>query len=176
MNLQEKEQLVGEVTESFSGAAAAFLVDYRGCSCSALTSLRKELRPSGAKFSIVKNTLLKRAVEGTDAAGLESVLTGPTAVVWTSEDPVTPAKVVAKFAKSQETFSVKGAVVEGKVVEASAVAELAELPSRDELLAKLLSVINAPATQLLRTINEPAAQLARLLGAWEKELEKKGGE
>lgn len=173
MNLQEKEQLVGQVSESFSGASAAFLVDYRGCSCSALTELRKELRPSGARFAVVKNTLLRRAIEGTDAAGLDSVLNGPTAVVWTGNDPVAPAKVLAKFAKKQETFNIKAGIVEGKIVEPSAIAALAELPSRDELFSKLLSVINAPATRLLQTINEPAAQLVRLLSAVQSELEKK---
>ncbi|MCL4143515.1 UNVERIFIED_CONTAM: hypothetical protein GTU68_024239 [Idotea baltica] len=175
MNLQDKEQLVGQVSQSFSDAAATFIVDYRGCSCQALTELRKELRPSGATFSVVKNTLIRRAIEGTDVTGLDSVLKGPTAVVWTGEDPVAPAKVISKFAKAQESFSIKAGIVDGKVVDASGIAGLAELPSREELFSKLLSLINAPATKLLQTINEPAGQLVRLLGAWQQELEKKDG-
>lgn len=173
MNQREKELLVGEVSERFSAATAAFLVNFEGCSCESLTALRRELRPTGAQFAIVKNTLIKRAVSGTNAEGLDSALVGPTAVVWTGADPVSPAKVVAKFAKAQEKFSIKAGVVEGKVVNAEAVSQLAELPSREELLSKLLAIINAPATQLLRTINAPAAQVVRLLGAWQRELEKK---
>lgn len=173
MNFQEKEQLVGEVGEYFASSGAAYLVNFEGCSCQSLTELRSELRPSGAKFAIVKNTLIKRAVAGTDAEGIGEGLVGPTAVVWAGEDPVAPAKVISKFAKAQDSFSIKSGLIDGKVIDAAGVGQLAELPSKEELLSKLLALINAPATQLLQTINAPAAQVVRLLGAWQSELEKK---
>ena len=172
MNLQQKEQIVGQVGERFQESGAAFVVDYQGCSCSALTGLRNELRPTGSKFAVVKNTLVKRAISGTDVDELSKVLEGPTAVVWAGEDPVAPAKVLAKFAKDQESFSIKAGIVEGKVVDAAQVAQLATMPSREELYAKLLALMNAPATQLVQMLNAPASSLARLLGAWKSELEK----
>jgi large subunit ribosomal protein L10 len=174
MNLQQKEIVVGEVSQRFANATAAYFVNFEGCTCQSLTKLRQDLRPSGASFAIVKNTLIRLAIAGTDAQPLGENLVGPTAVVWTGTDPVAPAKVIAKFAKDQKKFEIKSGIVEGKVVDAVAVTQLAELPSREELLSNLLALINAPAVQLLRTINAPAAQVVRLLGAWQRELEKKG--
>ena len=173
MNLQQKEQAVSQLNAQFTAAAASYLVDYQGCSCAELTQLRSDLRPTGAKFAVVKNTLAKRAVAETSAAGLEEVLQGPTAVVWSESDPVTPAKILTKFAKDKESFSIKAGVVDGRVVDLAEIETLAKLPSREELFAKLLAVINAPATQLLQVMNAPAGNLARLLGAWKGELEKK---
>ncbi len=171
MNFQEKEQAVVDLNTRFTGSAASFLVDYQGCSCSDLTKLRGDLRPTGAVFAVVKNTLAKRAVAETDAAGLDVALEGPTAVVWSEVDPVSPAKILTKFAKKQEGFSIKAGVVDGKVVSLSEIESLAELPSREELLSKLLALINAPATQLLQVMNAPAGGLVRLLGAWKEKLE-----
>jgi large subunit ribosomal protein L10 len=100
------------------------------------------------------------------------MLTGATAVVWSANDPVQPAKLLTEFAKDSETFKLKGGVVDGSVVQVKDVEALAKLPSREELLSKLLALINAPATQLLRTINAPGQQLVTLLSRYKDKLEK----
>lgn len=174
MNLAEKQSEVTALTEEFRGAAASFLVGYQGCKCSELTDLRRKLRPAGAKFSVVKNTLACRALEEAGIKGLDSHFIGPVGVIWSEKDPVTPAKVLTEFAKNVEAFKLKGGVVDGNVVSAPDVEALAKLPSKEQILANLLALINAPATRLLQTINAPASSLARLLGAWRAEIEKKG--
>ena len=171
MTPHEKQQAVKEIGELFSGAPAAFLVDYKGCDCEALNELRSNLRASGSRFAVVKNTLAKRAVEGTAVAEIEKHFTGPTGVVWAGDDPVSPAKVVAEFAKAQETFSLKAGVVDGATVGPSEIENLATLPTKDELVAKLLALMNAPAVKLLQTINAPAQNLVQLLNAWRAEKE-----
>ncbi|MFN8390880.1 MAG: 50S ribosomal protein L10 [Bdellovibrionota bacterium] len=174
MNLQEKEGMVGELVEKFNGSELAVLIGYQGCTCEELTRLRKKLKPVGGQFAVVKNTLARRAVTGTERDGLKDMFVGPTAVVWSGEDPIGPAKVIKEFAKEIEKFTVKAGFVGEKVLSASEVETLASLPTREETLAKLLALINAPATRLLQTINAPASSLARLLGAWHSELEKRG--
>ena len=173
MTPQEKQQAVADLNARFTKSPASFLVSYQGCSCEELTALRKDLRPSGAHFAVVKNTLAKIAIEKTDAADLREQFSGPVAVIWSDEDPVAPAKLVTNFAKDNDNFSVKAGVVDGKVVAVSEIESLASLPSREEVLAKLLALINAPATQLVQMINAPATHLARLLAAWKAEIEKR---
>lgn len=171
MQLQAKESLVSEYKDGINNSSAAFLVAYKGCSCAELTGLRNELRTSGAHMSIVKNTLAKLAIDGTQAEGLAESFSGPTAVIWAPEDPVSPAKVLTDFVKEKEGFELKSALVDGQVVDSAQVEQLAKMPSKEELLAKLLSLLNAPATKLLQTINAPASEMVRLLGAWKSKLE-----
>jgi large subunit ribosomal protein L10 len=175
MNSSEKNALTKEFADAFAAAGASFLISYEGTKCEDLTKLRRNLRPSGAKLRIIKNTLAQRALTGTPGEKLGELLAGPIAVVWAESDPVGPAKIISEFTKSVETFKVKGGIVDGQVVNAQAVGELAKLPSREELLSKLLSVINAPATRLLQTVNAPASQLVGVLGAWQRKLEEKSG-
>ncbi len=172
MERAQKESAVDEIGKEFAASGAAYLVDYKGCSCDELTSLRNDLREAGAKFSVVKNTLTKRAISDTPVSGLDTFLTGPTAVVWAGEDPVGPAKVIAKAAKDIESFDIKGGAFEGEIIEVGAIQELATLPSKEELYAKLLGLLIAPATRLAQTMNAPATQLARLLDIRRQELEK----
>mgnify|MGYP001082143711 CR=1 FL=1 len=173
MNTQEKEQVVGDLSSRFAGAPAAFLVDYMGCTCQEITNLRNELRSSGASFAVVKNTLARRAAAGTQAEKLAGMFEGMTAVVWSGDDVAQPAKLLNNFAKSKESFSIKAGVFEGEMLDAKGIEALASMPSREELISKLLALLNAPAIQLLRMINAPAASLARLLEAWRVEIEKK---
>ncbi|MCL4149320.1 UNVERIFIED_CONTAM: hypothetical protein GTU68_019662, partial [Idotea baltica] len=112
MNISEKELAVESISGKFSDSPAAFLIDYKGCSCEDMVSLRNELRPTGAEFAVVKNTLAKRAIADTGVDELAASFTGPTAVVWTGDDPVTPAKVLTKFVKGQESCSLKSGVVD----------------------------------------------------------------
>lgn len=157
--------VVDSIKESFSGAAASFVVQYQGCTCEELTNLRRKLRPVGARLAVVKNTLTKRAIAGTDAEGLGEFLSGPSAVVWSKEDPVGPAKVISDFAKNQEKLIIRAGYVDGSVIGEAQVKALASMPSKEQLFAKLLALINTPATRLLQTINAPAATLVRLLAA-----------
>ena len=175
MSLQEKEAVVEHLGGRFSEVHAAFLVDYRGCTCHQLTDLRNELRPLGATMHVIKNTLARRAVEGTNLEPLSEQLKGPTAVIWAEEDPVSPAKVLKEFGKQHEqTFQVKAGMVDGAVISVAEIERLAELPSKEVLLAQLLGLINAPARKLLQTINAPAQSLQNVLSAWKDKLEEQG--
>lgn len=171
MNTAEKNQQVEEFGEAFGASVASFLVGYQGTKCAELTKLRRQLRPAGARVRIIKNTLARRALKGSEGEKLEGLLTGPTAVVWSKSDPVAPAKIIADFTKEVESFKVKGGLVDGKVVTAADVGELAKLPSREELLSKLLALINAPASRLLQTINAPGSRLVQTLEAWRQKQE-----
>lgn len=174
-NIAPKEDLARALNEQFSGAHAAFVVSYQGTKCEEMKTLRKKLRPAGATMSVIKNTITRRAVQGTTAEKLDALFVGPTAVIWAKDDPVTPAKVLSDFQKESETFKLKGGVVDGALVKPSDIEALAKLPSREELLSQLLALINAPATRLLQTINAPASSLVRTLEAWRHKIEEKGG-
>lgn len=173
MNIQAKQAQVDELKSRFLASNSAFLLEFKKSTCKELTQLRRELGEKGARFAVVKNTLAKRAIAETTAEGLSKMFSGPTAVVWLAEDPVSPARVLKDFLKGKETLSIKGGVVDGQVVDGQGVAALADLPSKEELQARLLAQINAPATQLLRTINAPAEQLVRVIEAWRKKLEER---
>lgn len=173
MNLQEKETIVASVNSRFQGAELAVVVGYQGCTTPEILELKRKLRPLGASFSVVKNTLAKRAIANTEAEKLSVHLVGQTALVWSETDPVGPAKVLKDFAKENEKLKIKGGILGNDILDAKGIDSLASLPSREELLCKLLGLINAPATKLLQTINAPASSLARLLGAWRDKLENK---
>lgn len=178
MLASEKEQTVTELAGLFGKAGAAYVLSYQGCTCEQLTAFRKDLRSTGASFAVVKNTLAKRAIKNCDKTGLDNetylkAFKGPVAVVWSDEDVVSPAKIISKHVKGVEKLSIKAGYVDGQVVGPNDVEALASLPSKEELIAKLLGLINAPATRLLQTMNAPATQLTRTIDAWRAELEKK---
>ena len=174
MNKETKVQEVGMIKDMVDSSIASYLVSLTACSCSDLTSLRADLRSSGARLKVVKNTLVKRALNESNIEGMDEWLTGPNALVWAEEDPVAPAKILKKFGKDRENFVIKGGYFEGKVIPDTDVNAIAEMPSREELLAKLLYVLNAPATNLLRVINAPARDMAGVIDAQRREIEKKG--
>jgi large subunit ribosomal protein L10 len=176
MLAHEKEQSVKELSELFSSSSAAYVLSYQGTTCSQLTSFRRELKTTGASFAIVKNTLVKRAISDSEVGDLSDFFKGPVAVVWAKEDVVSPAKIISKHAKQVETLQVKAGVFEGRVISKDDVNGIATLPSKEELYAKLLALMNAPATQLVRMLNAPATQIVRTIEAWRLELEKKGQE
>jgi large subunit ribosomal protein L10 len=120
---------------------------------------------------VVKNTLARRAVEETPAKKMQELFQGPSTVIWADADPVTPAKILAEFAKDNEKFVIKGAFVDGDLIKADGVEALSKLPSKEELIAKLLSLINAPAIKLLQTISAPGTNLVRVLDAQRAKLE-----
>ena len=142
--IQAKQESVDVVTAKLRESATTVVVDYRGLNVSQATELRKQLREACVEFQVLKNTLLRRATAAAELTELDSVLTGPTAIAFSGEDAVAPAKILNDFAKKNDALKLKGAVVEGRVIGVEEVKALAELPSREGLLSMLLSVLQAP--------------------------------
>lgn len=164
LNIDQKKAVVAEVSESIANAQAAVLAEYRGLTVAQMTDLRRKARESGVFLRVVKNTLAKRAVEGSDFACLQEHLVGPLAFA-ASEDPVAVAKVLDTFAKENNAFVLKAGAMGGKVMSDAELKALAQLPSRDELLAKLLGTMQAPIQKFVQTLNEVPAGFVRTLAA-----------
>ncbi len=142
--IQAKQEAVEVVTSKLRESATTVVADYRGLNVSQVTELRKQLREAGVEFQVLKNTLVRRATAAAELSELDEVLTGPTAIAFSVEDAVAPAKILNEFAKKNEALKLKGGVVEGRVVGVDQIKALAELPSREGLLSMLLSVLQAP--------------------------------
>jgi len=162
--LAEKQQLVSEVAEKLKNSACTVLADYRGLNVAQTTELRKALREAGVEFKVVKNTLTRRATAATNLTGLDAHLTGPTALAFGS-DAVAPAKIIVEFAKKNEALKVKAGVVEGRIVDAEQIKALADLPSREQLLAMLLSLLQAPIRNFALAVKAVAEQKEQAGGA-----------
>lgn len=165
MKRSDKEQFVQEMAERLQNTTATFLADYRGIDVEQATQLRRELTAAGVEYRVVKNNLLKLAAKGTPAEGLQEFCAGPTAIALSGDDPVAPAKILSKFAKEIEAFELKAGVLSGKVMSVADIIALAELPSREELLAKALSCMNAPASNLVGTLAAIPRSLVQVLDA-----------
>jgi large subunit ribosomal protein L10 len=164
----EKETELGQLAEAFKQAESAVLVDYRGITVPQVTELRRQVRAAGATYRVVKNTLAKRAAAGTPFEQFSVHFEGTTAVVFTGTDPVAMAKALTTFAKTAPTIKVKAAVVQGRAVDAAAVEDLASLPGRPELYAKLLYVLQAPMQQLVTVLSAVPRDLVNVLSAYER--------
>lgn len=172
MNRTEKEEVIGELHAKMAKARAAIVAEPKGLDVETVTALRKKLRDAKVEYRVVKNTLAARAAKGTSVEVVADMFVGPTALVMSYDDVVAPAKLLAEFMKDRENFTIRGAVVEGKLVDAKGVAALAKLPGINELRAQILGMITQPATKLARVIGTPAQQLARVLSARKEQLEK----
>ncbi|MFC5452297.1 50S ribosomal protein L10 [Paenibacillus aestuarii] len=139
-----KEQAVAEVTEKLKSSSCTIVADYRGLNVAQVTQLRKSLREAGIEFTVLKNTLARRATANAELTDLDEYLTGPTAIAFSKDDVVSPAKILTEFAKKNDKLSVKAGVVEGRVVGYDQIKALADLPSKEGLLSMLLSVLQAP--------------------------------
>lgn len=146
--IEAKKQIVQEIADKFKASKSTIIVDYRGLNVAEVTELRKQLREAGIEFKVYKNTLTRLAAESAEIAELNSALTGPNAIAFSTEDVVAPAKILNDFAKKHEALEIKAGVIEGNVASVEEVKALAELPSREGLLSMLLSVLQAPIRNL----------------------------
>ena len=142
--IAKKETLVQAAAEKFESAASVVIVDYRGLTVEEVTNLRKQLRDAGVEMKVIKNSILSRAAKKVGLDGLDEVFTGPTAVAFSNDDVVAPAKIIDEFVKDAKALEIKGGVIEGKVSSVEQITALAKLPNREGLLSMLLSVLQAP--------------------------------
>ncbi len=142
--IAKKASLVDEVVEKFQNAASVVIMDYRGLTVAEVTELRKQLREAGVEMKVIKNAILTRAAEKAGLPGLDEVFTGPTAIAFSNEDVVAPAKIIDEFAGKAKALEIKGGVIENKVASVEEIQALAKLPNREGLLSMLLSVLQAP--------------------------------
>ncbi|WP_079504278.1 50S ribosomal protein L10 [Mesobacillus jeotgali] len=146
--IEAKKQIVDEIAGKLKESKSTIVVDYRGLTVSEVTELRKELREAGVEFKVYKNSMTRRAAEAAELADLNTSLTGPNAIAFSTEDVVAPAKILNEFAKKHEALEIKAGVVEGNIVTVEEIKALADLPSREGLLSMLLSVLQAPIRNL----------------------------
>jgi large subunit ribosomal protein L10 len=163
--LQQKKSVVEELTNRISNAKAIVIADYRGLTVDQDTELRAALREAGVEYSVVKNTLAKFAAKANGYEGLNEYLSGPTAIAFSNNDVIAPAKVLAKFEKQFEKLSIKAGVVDGVIIDANGVQELAKLPSKEELIARILAGFNAPITGFANVLNANIRGLVVALNA-----------
>ncbi|MBE6807989.1 MAG: 50S ribosomal protein L10 [Clostridia bacterium] len=150
--LEKKQQQVAELSEKLSAAITGVVVDYKGINVADDTALRKELREAGVDYFVVKNTLLSRAIDGTDLADMKTVLEGTTAIALSNEDYTAAARILCKFAESHDNFKVKSGFLDGKVVDVATIDSLAKLPSKEVLLATVCNAFQAPIAALARAV------------------------
>lgn len=171
LNLEQKQALVSEISAKLATAEAVIVAEYRGLSVESVTGLRARARSSGVSLRVMRNTLARRAVKGTPFEKLGEQLSGPLMYGFAA-DPVAGAKVLSEFAKEHEPFVIKAGAMRNAVMSAKDIQALAALPSRQELLAKLVGTMQAPIAKLVRTMNEVPGRFARTLAAVRDQKEK----
>jgi large subunit ribosomal protein L10 len=163
--LQEKQAFVQQLTEKLQGSVAGVVVDYKGITVADDTQLRRKLREAGVEYAVVKNTLLKRAAANVGLSDLDSVLEGATALAVSAEDHVAAAKILCEYAEKNKTFEIKAGFVEGKVINTAEVQDLAKMPPKEVLVAKVLGGLNAPISGFANVLNANLRGLVVALNA-----------
>ncbi len=170
---EQKEEQVADLREKFERATSVFVADYRGLGVPQLEALRSGLRKAAecdAEFRIAKNSVLKLAAEGGQAEALKEHFKGTTSIAISFGDPVALAKTLVDYAEENEAFEIRGAVLDGEVLDTGAIAKLATLPSLDQLRGMIVGLLQAPAVKIVRLLAEPGGQIARIMSAREKSL------
>jgi large subunit ribosomal protein L10 len=170
----DKEAELQQIEVAFKGADSAILVDYKGLNVPQVTELRRQLRAAKASYKVVKNTLAKRALKGTSLSTLEKYFEGTTGVAYTATDAVLLAKTVTTFVKTAPSLKIKAAVVQGRAIQPAEVSDLASLPSRPELYARLLGTMQGPMVRLVTVLTAVPRDLMNVLAAAEKKRSAEG--
>ena len=165
IGLEDKKAIVASVNAVASDALSLVIADSRGCTVGEMTDLRRQAREANVTVRVVRNTLAKRAVVGTEYECTQDVFVGPSLLAFSMEDPGAAARIFKDFAKSNEKFEVKALAVGGQLLDANQIDVLAKLPTRDQALSQLMSVIQAPVTKLAQTLNEVPGKLVRTVAA-----------
>ena len=165
MKIENKKQIVEDLKEKFATTKVVIVTDYKGLNVAQMTELRRKLNEANVEYKVVKNTLLKRASEGTDAKLLTDVFKGPSGIAFSFDDPVAPAKVLTQFAKDNDKLEIKAGVMDGKIMDLDAITALSKLPSREELLAQVLSAMNAVPAGLVRALADVPRRMVNVLNA-----------
>ncbi len=171
MQIDEKKKIVEDIRKRFLESKVVILTDYKGLDVEKINELRRKLKQSGAEYKVVKNTLLVRASEETDISLIKDSFKGPSAVALSCDDPVTPAKILAEFADEHESLEIKVGVMNGKILDLSAIKKLSVLPSREALLGSLLSVMSGVPSAFVRALNEMPRRLLNVLQAIKEQKE-----
>lgn len=165
LNISQKKELVERVSKELANAEITILVDYKGLDVLAMTELRAKLREAGVATEVVKNTLLKLAAQDSDTALMNDFLKGPNAIVISQDDPVAPAKILVDFAKDNEKLEIKAGAMGGKLLSADDIKALSKMPSKEELLAKLVYTLNAVPTNLVNVLSGVPRSFVNVLNA-----------
>lgn len=165
MNLNQKKQIADALHEKFARSKVVILTDYKGLDVASMNALRRKLKEADIEYKVVKNSLLVRASEGTDAALISDFFEGPSAVALSYDDPVAPAKILSEFAEDNKKLELKIGVMNGRALDLAAIKALSSLPSREVLLGKLLSAMSGVPTGLVRTLNGVPQKFLNLLMA-----------
>lgn len=165
MNLTEKKNIVDQLHDNLSRSTTVILSDYKGLDVSTINDLRRKLRESDVEFKVVKNTLLGIASQDTDVSLIKDYFKGPNAIALSFDDPVAPAKILSEFAEKHDKLEIKVGVMNGKVLDLSAIKALSSLPSREVLLAQVLSAMNGVPTAFVRALNNVPGRLLNVLQA-----------
>lgn len=165
MNIEAKKEFVHQLRERIDKSKVVILTDYQGLDVGTITDLRSRLSEAQIEYQVIKNTMLRRASEGTDAELIKDDFKGPSAIAMSFDDPVAPAKILTEFAKDNEKLEIKVGVMNGKVLDLTAIKSLATMPSREELLAQVLSAMIAVPTSLVTALSDAPRRMVNVLQA-----------
>jgi large subunit ribosomal protein L10 len=175
LKIENKKQFVAGIKERFEKSKVVILTDYKGLNVEAMTELRAKLREAEIEYQVIKNTMLRLASEGTDVEAIKDNFKGPSAVALSYEDPVAPAKILTDFAKDHDKLEIKIGVMGGKVLELDGIKALSALPSREELLATVLSAMNAVPTALVTALSDVPRRMVNVLQAIKDQKQEEAG-